>query len=398
MSGTTRAATSKRSSARPAPAGKGVRLLHTSDWHIGRRFHQVDLLDDQRRFGDWLVEVVRDQAIDAVLVAGDLFDRSTPAADAVDLLDDIFLRVLDHGTSVVAISGNHDSAQRLHFGSRAMRGAGLHLCTERPSLHSGAPITITGRAGDTVEVVALPYLDPYRVLDTHGADRTHDAVLRAALAHQLGEVGDPGRTIVMAHTFVAGGSATDSERELSVGGSSATGLDMFDDVGYVALGHLHRPQSFLDDRVAYSGSPLAYSFTEEHTKSVRIVDCADIITVTSLPIDVGRPVRTLRGTLAELLDSRTFNDVGDAWVRAELADTSVQLGALDQLRARFPNVVEVQQAGLQRQAQFTNQEVGEVRNPTHIIASYLDETFPDLPDDERVLVDAAINTVLREHP
>ena len=129
-----------RSTTRTA-ATPGVRLLHTSDWHIGRRFHQVDLLDQQVAFGEWLVEVVRSESIDAVLVAGDLYDRATPAADAVEALDRILFDLLDTGATVIAISGNHDSAERLNFGSRAMRSAGLHLRAERRSvLDIGAPI------------------------------------------------------------------------------------------------------------------------------------------------------------------------------------------------------------------------------------------------------------------
>lgn len=374
----------------------GVRLLHTSDWHIGRRFHQVELLDDQRRFGDWLVEVVRQEAIDAVLVAGDLYDRATPSAAAVDLLDDLLGRLLDLGTSVIAISGNHDSAERLNFGSRAMRSAGLHLCTERRSLAAvGEPITITGATGDSVDIVPVPYLDPHRLLDTDGADRTHDAVLRAVIEGRIATLRDPGQAIAMAHTFVVGGDTTNSERQLAVGGSSATGLDMFTGFGYVALGHLHRPQGFLDDRVVYSGSPLPYSFSEEHPKSVRILECGTSIISSTLAVDQVRGVRTVSGTLRELLESPTFDDVGDAWVRAELTDATVQLGVVERLRARFPNVLEVGQQSLRRQAPAAAGAPGSQRQPTEIIDDYLAETFDDLDGDDLQLVHGAMNAVTR---
>lgn len=380
-------------------ATTGVRLLHTSDWHIGRRFHQVDLLDQQVAFGEWLVDVVRSESIDAVLVAGDLYDRATPAGEAVEALDHIFLELLGTGATVIAISGNHDSAERVNFGSRAMRGAGLHLRAERRSvLEIGAPIEVTGRSGATVEVLPVPYLDPHRLIETGGVERTHDAVLRAVVRAQIENLRNPATAIAMAHTFVTGGTTSSSERELAVGGSSATAIDLFDGLGYVALGHLHRPQEFHGGRVAYSGSPIPYSFSEEHAKSVRIVECGATIATRALPVEVGRPVRTIRGTLEHLLRSPEFADAADAWVRAELTDTSLQLGAIEQLRKRFPNILELEQAGLRRQSPAELQPTAErvTRTPVDIVDDYLAETFPDLDPDDTAFVHAAVTAALKD--
>lgn len=378
----------------------GVRLLHSSDWHIGRRFHQVDLLDQQIAFGEWLVELCRAESIDAVLVAGDLFDRATPAGDAVEALDHILGEILATGAAVVAISGNHDSAERLNFGSRAMRSSGLHLRAERRSvLDIGAPVEITGRSGDSVEVLPVPYLDPHRVLDTGGAQRTHDAVLRTVVRAQIERLRNPSAAIAMAHTFITGGAPSTSERELAVGGSSATGIDLFDGLGYVALGHLHRPQEFHEGRLAYSGSPLAYSFSEEHDKSVRIVECGASITTRVVPIDVGRPVRTIRGTLDDLCRSAAFADAEQAWVRAELTDTDLQLGAIETLRARFPHILELEQAGLRRQRSAGRDDSNEPdrppRTPVDVVDEYVASTFGELDPDELSLVHSAVAAAVR---
>jgi exonuclease SbcD len=202
----------------------------------------------------------------------------------------------------------------------------------------------------------------------------------------------------MAHTFVTGGTTSSSERELAVGGSSATAIDLFDGLGYVALGHLHRPQEFHGGRVAYSGSPIPYSFSEEHDKSVRIVECGATIATRTLAVEVGRPVRTIRGTLQHLLHSPEFADAHDAWVRAELTDTSLQLGAVEALRQRFPHILELEQAGLRRQAPAALQATAErvTRTPVDIVDDYLAETFPDLDPDDTAFVHAAVTAALKD--
>jgi exonuclease SbcD len=221
-----------------------MRILHTSDWHIGRIWNQVDLLDVQCQFGKWLRDVVATEHIDAVLVAGDVFDTARPRAEAVSVADEIFTNLAAVRATIVVISGNHDSADGLRFGSRFMAGGGLHIRTERADLTAlGAPITLTSSTGDSVEVVCLPFLEPNRVdLTAEQGDRTHENVLRVALEHQRTMVVDPSRTIVMAHAFVGGGKTSESERQLvSVGGTGMVNHRLFDGFGYVALGHLHRP-------------------------------------------------------------------------------------------------------------------------------------------------------------
>jgi len=245
-----------------------VRLIHTSDWHLGRSFHQVGLLGAQAAFVDHLVEVVRAESVDAVLVSGDVYDRAMPAPDTVALLSEAVTRLVDAGAAVVLSSGNHDSAIRLGFASDLLSRAGLHIRSRLDTV--GDPVLVGG-----VAVYPLPYLEPALVSEPLGApERTHAGVLAAAMDRVRADVArrGGGPSVVMAHAFVSGGATSDSERDISVGGVSAVHPRTFSGVDYVALGHLHGRQC-VEESVRYSGSPLALSFSEaRHTKGSWLVD------------------------------------------------------------------------------------------------------------------------------
>ena len=355
-----------------------MRILHTSDWHIGRVWSRVDLLETQRHFGAWLCELVRTENIEAVLIAGDIYDRAVPSADAVAVADEIFTNLAAAGATIVAISGNHDSADRLHFGSRFMAGGGLHIRTERADLTDlGAPITIKAPTGESVDVVCLPFLEPNRVdLTEDQGDRTHENVLRVALEHQRSMVVDPSRAIVMAHAFVGGGEASKSERDLvSVGGTSMVNHRLFDGFGYVALGHLHRPQQFgASGNVVYSGSPIPYSFSEEHQKSVVILD-TNGMTTTKIPVGIGRGVVTIKGTLKEILSSRKYEAAVQLYVRVELTDEQVQIGAMESIRERFPHALELTQPEFNGDGSIEEIVGGKARSVAEEVTDYMDKYF-----------------------
>ncbi len=355
-----------------------MRILHTSDWHIGRVWSRVDLLETQRHFGAWLCELVRTENIEAVLIAGDIYDRAVPSADAVAVADEIFTNLAAAGATIVAISGNHDSADRLHFGSRFMAGGGLHIRTERADLTDlGAPITIKAPTGESVDVVCLPFLEPNRVdLTEDQGDRTHENVLRVALEHQRSMVVDPSRAIVMAHAFVGGGEASKSERDLvSVGGTSMVNHRLFDGFGYVALGHLHRPQQFgASGNVVYSGSPIPYSFSEEHQKSVVILD-TNGMTTTKIPVGIGRGVVTIKGTLKEILSSRKYEAAVQLYVRVELTDEQVQIGAMESIRERFPHALELTQPEFNGDGLIEEIVGGKPRSIAEEVTDYMDKYF-----------------------
>ncbi|MFE9371042.1 exonuclease SbcCD subunit D [Streptomyces sp. NPDC006711] len=315
-----------------------MRILHTSDWHLGRSFHRVDLLGAQAAFLDHLVATVRDRDVDVVLVAGDVYDRAVPPLAAVDLFDRALHTLADAGVPTVMISGNHDSARRLGVGAGLIRRAGIHLRTD--PAHCGTPVMI-----DDVAFYGLPYLEPALVRDELAAPKGgHEAVLSAAMERVRSDLaGRPAdtRSVVLAHAFVAGGEPSDSERDITVGGVAAVPAGVFHGVDYVALGHLHGSQ-VITERIRYSGSPLAYSFSEAtHRKSMWLVDLAADGDLSAERIDcpVPRPLARIRGRLDALLEDPALARHEQAWVEATLTDAVRPADAMAKIAARFPHTL-----------------------------------------------------------
>ncbi|MFA7505919.1 MAG: exonuclease SbcCD subunit D [Burkholderiaceae bacterium] len=323
-----------------------MRLLHTADWHLGRVFHGRSLLDDQAAVLDELVRMVRDTRPDAVLVAGDIYDRSIPPADAVRLLDETLTRIVaDLRTPVFLIAGNHDGPDRLSFGARLMAGAGLRV-EAVPVATPGASV-LADAAGE-VEIFALPYAEPPMMRNVLGADADipdHAAVLAAQMA-AVRRVRDPARRlVVMAHAFVAGGIDSESERPLVVGTAASVPAAVFDDAHYVALGHLHRPQRVGREAIRYAGSLMKYSFSEaSHIKGATLVelDGAGAVRAESLPLPAPRDLRIIEGRLAELLAAAPQDPRRDDYLLCRLTDTGALLDAMPRLRAVHPNALAIE--------------------------------------------------------
>ncbi|MEU8246158.1 exonuclease SbcCD subunit D [Nonomuraea sp. NPDC048916] len=308
-----------------------MRILHTSDWHLGRSFHRESLLDGQAAFVDHLVETVRAERVDVVAVSGDVYDRALPPVDAVALCNEALGRLVSAGARTVLISGNHDSARRLGFGASLFDAAGVHLRTD-PS-RAWEPVLI-----DDVAFYGIPYLEPELVRTPWELpDRSHTAALTHAMSRVRDDAARRGRSVVLAHAFVTGGQASDSERDISVGGVAHVPLSAFDGVDYVALGHLHGRQR-MSETVRYSGSPLAYSFSEaDHVKGSWLVTLGS--GVEFVPAPVPRPVGRLRGHLDDLLTSPSHTRFEDHWLQVVLTDPVRPKSAMDRLRARFPHTL-----------------------------------------------------------
>jgi exonuclease SbcD len=313
-----------------------MRLLHTSDWHLGRSFHREDLLAAQAAFLDHLVATVRSERIECVVVSGDVYDRALPPVDAVRLFNDALRRLVGARARVVLIAGNHDSAHRLGFAADLIDAAGVHLRTDPAGV--GSPVLV----GD-VAVYGIPYLEPELVrAPWELAARTHEAALTEAMARVRADLATrPGTpSVVLAHAFVTGGEASDSERDISVGGSSHVPASVFDGVGYAALGHLHGRQR-ITDRVRYSGSPLAYSFSETHqVKGSWLVDLtAADLRCEFVEAPVPRRLGRLRDTLDNLLTGGSYERYADHWLQITLTDAERPAAAMERLRRRFPHAL-----------------------------------------------------------
>jgi exonuclease SbcD len=322
-----------------------VRILHTSDWHLGRAFHGEGMLTHQAAYVDHVIATIAAEDVDLVVVSGDIYDRALPPVDAVALADETFARLAASRARVVVTSGNHDSHRRLGFNSRLIDSAGVHLRTD--ALAVGAPVMLEDSLG-AVAVYGIPYLEP-DVLK-HAWDlpaRSHHAALAEAMLRIRADLaGRPAgtRSVVLAHAFVAGGAGSDSERDISVGGVSIVPTSLFDDISYVALGHLHGRQT-LTETIRYSGSPLAYSFSEvDQVKGSWLVtlDGSGLAASEFIEAPVPRRLARLSGTLSELLLDPRLAVHEDAWVQATLTDATRPLQAMDRLQERFPHAVALQ--------------------------------------------------------
>jgi exonuclease SbcD len=328
-----------------------MRFLHTSDWHLGRTLHGVDLLDAQRAVLEQICRLVAEPPdgvpVEAVIIAGDVYDRAVPPVEAVTLFADTLAELTRHAT-VVVTAGNHDSAIRLGFGSR--------LYTDRLRVHTeasaiGEPVLLAA-AGTAVAVYPVPYLDPdaARIIlaeEEQPLARSHQAVMAAAMRRIRADLAGRGdvRSVVVAHAFVVGGAPSDSERSIVVGGVDSVAGDTFAGVDYVALGHLHgaqQPASATGTVLRYSGSPLRYSFSEKHhSKSVTLVDLAadGPVSVRAVPLTQPREMAELSGTLAELL---AITGHEEDWVRLTVTDRARPDRLFDRVKSHFRQVLQVQ--------------------------------------------------------
>ena len=383
-----------------------MKILHTSDWHLGRTLHKVDLHEHQAVFLDWLVDLVEAEQVDVVVIPGDVYDRAVPAVSSVTLLDRALARLADTGATVVLTSGNHDSPERLGFGRSLMRG-GIHLLTDVPGIEH--PVTVEDEHGEVL-FFGLPYLEPDRArteLVAVGEEplaRSHEAVTRAALDRVRERAADhPGaRTVVLAHTFVSGGEASDSERDLTVGGVDSVPAGVLGGIDYLALGHLHGCQDLTRSVGApawYSGSPLAFSFSERHhRKSVLLVELGAPGTaaqVRRIDTPVPRRLTELRGTLEEIL-ARRDEHAGD-WLKVVVTDPARPAHLQEQLREAYPHLLLTEYAPEGREAREGTPVVRREQNPLEVMDEFLAHVTGGAPTEaEHDVLERAYSAVRRQ--
>lgn len=353
-------------------------ILHTSDWHLGRTLHGEDLHEHQVAFHDWLVDLVREREVDVVVIPGDVYDRAVPPIPAIRLLGRTLSRLAETAT-VVLTPGNHDSADRLGFGRELMR-AGVHLLTDTPGLDH--PVSVEDEHGEVL-FFGLPYLEPDTArhrLVAEGEEplgRSHEAVTRAALDRVRERAAEhPGaRTVVLAHTFVSGGEPSESERDLSVGGVDSVPAPVLAGFDYVALGHLHGCQDLtrsVGSPARYSGSPLAFSFSEkDHRKSVLLVELGapGEVEVERIGTPVPRRLTALRGDLESLLAQAGAH--GEDWLKATVTDTARPAHLQERLRAAYPHLLLTSYEPEGREAGEAAPEVRREADPLEVMDEFL---------------------------
>lgn len=318
-----------------------MKLLHLSDLHIGKRVNEVSMLEDQKYILGQVLAIVRDEGPDAVLIAGDVYDRTVPPAEAVTVFDDFLWALAAQKCPVLIISGNHDSAERLSFAARLLEGAGILISP----VYDGTVKTITLHDchGD-VNFYLLPFLKPAHVRRFYPGEtiETYTDACRAALAHT--QFDPAARNVLLAHQFVTGSETCGSE-EISVGGTDNVDVSVFDGFDYVALGHLHGPQNVLSNRVRYCGTPLKYSFSEErHHKSVTVVTLGEKggLELSLRPLTPLHDLRTLRGTFGELTDKGFYEaQTRDDYLHIQLTDEEDIPEAVGRLRLIYPNLMKL---------------------------------------------------------
>ncbi len=380
-----------------------MKILHTSDWHLGRTFLSESMHFHQAAFIDWLIAFVAEQHVELVVIAGDIYDRAVPPAESVRLFDRALVG-LSAVCPVFIIPGNHDSAVRLGFGSGLMSANGVHIRSKISDI--GVPLEITGRDGAQVAVYGIPYLQPEVVFTELESERTHAGVLTAAMAQIHTDLVDRNETWVMvvAHAFITGGSGSESERSLEIGGIGDAPSSIFSGIDYIAMGHLHGAQviSTPEDSntiVKYSGSPLPYSFSEEnHKKSVTLVEIpfGAPVVFENILTPVPGPLVSVTGELEVLLSDPDFAEHESSWVRAIVTDPTRQERTRERLVQRFPNLkhIEFSPRGGAGTVSISERLDPQTTPPIAIGAGFISHvTGGEISDSQQALMQSAIEKV-----
>ncbi|MHA7588912.1 exonuclease SbcCD subunit D [Vibrio harveyi] len=326
-----------------------MKFIHTSDWHLGRQFHNVSLLDDQQAVLDQLIHYIENNPVDAVVVAGDIYDRSVPPTIAIELLNKVVKRICGElNTPMILISGNHDGAERLGFGSEQMKNAGLHIISNFEDMLN--PVVIETESAGQVAFYGMPYNDPEQVRFAYQEPvSTHDQAHKL-LAEKITEQFQPEqRNVLVSHCFVDGAIESESERPLSIGGSDRVSHEHFLNFDYVALGHLHQPQKKGEEYIRYSGSLMKYSFGEQNQKKgFTLVEIDQNGFVSAEHVDLAAPheMRIVEGELEQVIEQGKTDPKNEDYLLVRLMDKHAILNPMEKLRTVYPNVLHLEKPGM----------------------------------------------------
>ncbi len=379
-----------------------MKLIHLSDLHLGKRVNEFSMLEDQAYILMKILNVIDDEQPDAVLIAGDVYDKTVPSAEAVELFDDFLVRLASRSfrgrsLQIFVISGNHDSPERLAFGGRLMEESGVHLSP----VYSGSvkPVTLSDEFGP-VNIYMLPFVKPVvvRRFFPDAKIETYTDALTAAVGAR--GIDTSGRNVLIAHQFVTGAERSESE-DVSVGGMDNVDVTVFDGFDYVALGHIHGPQNIGSERVRYCGTPLKYSFSEAaHRKSVTVVELGEkgSLAVRTVPLIPKRDMVDLRGRYDELMSRSFYEDTTwqEDYVRVTLTDEDDVAEAMARMRKVYHNLMKLgyDNTRTRHSAVLADLTEAETRSPLKLFSDFFEQQNGAAPNEEQTaLLSRLIETI-----
>lgn len=368
-----------------------MKILHTSDWHLGMSLHNVSLIEDQRYFIGNLLEIIKDEAVEAVIVAGDIYDSSISNSDAISLYNHAVTSICgDLKVPVFIIAGNHDGAARLASCRELLQASGLYVTGKLTKEIS--PVII-----EDVAFYSIPYfnIDEVRSMYPEKEIKSYENAMMTVCDSIRENMDRTKKNIVISHAFVSGAALSDSDRSAMIGTATMVSKDVFEGFDYVALGHLHRPQN-IDKNIRYSGSPIKYSFSEaNYNKSVTILDTDKMehYEVELMPL---HNMRIIKGEYEKLLSSA---DYSDDFIKIEITDKYVSLDALSSFRNYYPNLLAISGKSAVLDSEQITLTIDEIENlsPVEILNKFFMETLEYAPTDTQVdLFNEALSSIEKE--
>lgn len=317
-----------------------MKILHTSDWHLGRLNGNQPIFNDQKYFINQICEIIKDEKIDIVVIAGDIYDRSIPSADAITLYDYAMDRIVGElNTKAILVAGNHDGATRFETNKKLLKSANLFVCGKLSKEFECVEC-------DDVQIFSLPWFttDKVKSIYPESADEINSLTdAYSFVCNKIKEQFDPTKKhILISHSYIVGAETSTSDRSAEVGTATAVNAGVFNGFDYVALGHIHKPQK-IAQTIRYSGSPMPYAFGKEEnqTKQVIVIDTNDML-IKEIPLELLHQRKTLKGTYDELKRANFDNEIKNGYVRLEVTDCSVGLELMSELNSIYPNMIEIQ--------------------------------------------------------
>jgi len=374
-----------------------LKLIHTADWHIGRVLHSESFLESQAYVLDQILAYIKDHEVDALLVAGDIYDRSIPPSEAISLLNKFINRLSVLNVPIIMITGNHDGAQRLSFASKQLQSSGVHIMGDLSEINQ--PVVLQ-KDDVKVNVYGIPYADPERVRDVFGCEvKDFDQAHTYLVEHVKTAYNSEENNVLMSHCFVDGAETSESEKTLSIGGSDRVSFEPMLDFDYVALGHLHSPQRRGADHIRYSGSILKYSFSEANQKkgvTLLEFDKTGLVKHQHLALKPLRDLRVIEGRLDTLIEQGKTDPQSDDYLSVTITDQTALLDPLGKLRVVYPNVLHLDKTLLSQAIGKAPSREALNRGEAHMIKDFYNQvTGNEMTEQQSDIIQNALKSLYK---